>query len=33
MVKFIDHIKQNQEEFNALDEQARLDYMRNYLEK
>lgn len=29
----VDHIKQNQEEFNALDEQARLDYMRNYLEK
>lgn len=29
----IDHIKQNQEEFNALDEQARLEYMRNFLEK
>lgn len=29
----IDHIKQNQEEFNALGEQARLEYMRNYLEK
>lgn len=27
----IDHIKANQELFNALDEQARLDYMKNFL--
>lgn len=27
----IDHIKANQETFNALDEQARLDYMKKFL--
>lgn len=27
----IDHIKANQEMFNALDEQARLEYMKNFL--
>lgn len=27
----IDHIKENQNEFNSLDEQARLDYMRKFL--
>ena len=27
----VDHIKANQEMFNALDEQARLDYMKNFL--